>query len=253
MYLFYGCGSPILCYSICYCIDYCLRCVPHDEDTGGFFVATLRKVEKPSTAGATGASAGAAEADAGVSGQVMEAVEEPVVDEEAEQAALKCLADSDTVDVEGGEGEGEGSGNGDSADKAEAMDVSGKDSSVGNGAFNPQKGTVDYKPFNVGAYEKIKSFYGFDPTRLPAESFFIRHDHMAAKGQQVLKNAQNDLAKSVYFIPKPVREFMTCDKDERVKVVTGGVKVFERKGDDYRLVQVNRVLFMQIIVNYLLT
>ena len=25
----------------------CMRCVPHDEDTGGFFVATLRKVAKP--------------------------------------------------------------------------------------------------------------------------------------------------------------------------------------------------------------
>ena len=24
----------------------CLRCVPHDEDTGGFFVATLRKIPK---------------------------------------------------------------------------------------------------------------------------------------------------------------------------------------------------------------
>jgi hypothetical protein len=24
-----------------------MRCVPHDEDTGGFFVATLRKIPKP--------------------------------------------------------------------------------------------------------------------------------------------------------------------------------------------------------------
>ena len=24
-----------------------MRCVPHDEDTGGFFVATLRKIPRP--------------------------------------------------------------------------------------------------------------------------------------------------------------------------------------------------------------
>ena len=34
-------------------VERCLRCVPHDEDTGGFFVATLRKIEKPSSVSTT--------------------------------------------------------------------------------------------------------------------------------------------------------------------------------------------------------
>ena len=53
-------------------------------------------------------------------------------------------------------------------------------------------------------------------------------------------------AKSVYYIPKSVREFMLSDRDERLKIVTAGIKVLERmankgKGakadEDYRLVQ----------------
>ena len=61
-------------------------------------------------------------------------------------------------------------------------------------------------------------------------------------------------AKSVYYIPKSVRDFMHSDQDERLKVVTAGVKVLERmaplKGngsktekstEEYRLVQVRYI------------
>ena len=48
---------PLLHFSTSYLIssmvERCLRCVPHDEDTGGFFVATLRKIEKPSSVSTT--------------------------------------------------------------------------------------------------------------------------------------------------------------------------------------------------------
>ena len=58
----------------------------------------------------------------------------------------------------------------------------------------------------------------------------------------------------MYYIPKAVRDFMNGDKDERLKVVTAGIKVLERmpppkgKGNsqvnsnDYRLVQVRHIL-----------
>jgi hypothetical protein len=53
-------------------------------------------------------------------------------------------------------------------------------------------------------------------------------------------------AKSVYFIPPSVRDFMSRDKEQNLKIVTAGIKVLERmankgkgsKEDDYRLVQV---------------
>ena len=58
----------------------------------------------------------------------------------------------------------------------------------------------------------------------------------------------------MYYIPKSVRDFMHSDQDERLKVVTAGVKVLERmaplkgKGsktekstEEYRLVQVRHI------------
>jgi hypothetical protein len=50
----------------------------------------------------------------------------------------------------------------------------------------------------------------------------------------------------VYFIPPSVRDFMSRDKEQNLKIVTAGIKVLERmankgkgsKEDDYRLVQV---------------
>ena len=62
---------------------------------------------------------------------------------------------------------------------------SGQESTQGQGfsGYNFQKGTVNYKPFNMKSYEKIRDFYGFSDA-LPQKAFFVREDHMAAKGRQ---------------------------------------------------------------------
>lgn len=57
-------------------LERCLRCVPQDEDTGGFFVATLRKKEKAVT-------------------ETVPKVDEPVAS--AEQAANTAVAPSDAA------------------------------------------------------------------------------------------------------------------------------------------------------------
>jgi hypothetical protein len=54
---------------VCVCTERCLRCVPHDEDTGGFFVATLRKIEKPTATAAATATASSTEVAMDVEGQ----------------------------------------------------------------------------------------------------------------------------------------------------------------------------------------
>ena len=42
---------------------------------------------------------------------------------------------------------------------------------------------MNYKPCNLKSYEKIRDFYGFSDA-LPQDAFFVREDHMAAKGRQ---------------------------------------------------------------------
>ena len=116
-----------------------------------------------------------------------------------------------------------------------------------------QRGLVDFKQWDSSAYEKIREFYDLDSTALPAEAFFVRED----QSQAALKNpnynkqprkgssgAPENLAKSVYFLPESARRLLRGDKvaSARLKVVTAGVKVFEKKvlrnGEvDYRLMQ----------------
>lgn len=187
-------------------LELCLRCVPHDEDTGGFFVATLRKVGKPSVpASSASASASSEGASADMSD---EKVTEVVISEE-DQAAMA-------------EAEAAGADTEEKAPKTE---------------YRSDRGLVDFQPFDSVHYKKIQEFYGLTDG-CPNESMFVREDAMA------VKSGKNVGAKSVYFIPKPVRDFMVGGED-KVKTVTAGIKVLERMdkgkgskgGEEYRLVQ----------------
>ena len=223
-------------------LERCLRCVPHDEDTGGFFVATLRKiaVKAPSSDKASSSSsvAAASSSSATASGKCTTITNVPplpslslllpcqytllihyqfnVVTEQftsshhrhhhhhhhhhnitiiitlttplfliitAEQANSKSEADPNdelpsddqalslVVNEEGGEGDDEVKKGGQQGQEQAQT------------GYNFQKGTVNYKPFNLKSYEKIRDFYGFSDA-LPQEAFFVREDHMAAKGRQ---------------------------------------------------------------------
>jgi hypothetical protein len=80
--------------------------------------------------------------------------------------------------------------------------------------------------------------------------FAYREDAMA------VKSGKNAGAKSVYFIPKPVRDVMVGG-DDKLKIVTAGIKVLERMdkgkgskgGEEYRLVQVH-ILCLYNNLNY---
>eukprot|EP01032_Pedospumella_encystans_P019869 gene19869-22583_t len=171
-------------------LERCLRCVPQDEDTGGFFVATLRKVARPVVA----------EEQAPAAAPVVE----EITAEEAEAAAVAAEA----------------------AEEGPAPQRQPR----------PMKGLVDFHQWDLDTFNRIKQFYGFTDGLAP-ESFYIREDFVTSAQANATTGA-----KSVYFIPPAARSLMLGDKDARLKVVTAGVKVFEKKvlrsGDvDYRLLQ----------------
>ena len=72
--------------------------------------------------------------------------------------------------------------------------------------YNFQKGTVNYKPFNLKSYEKIRDFYGFSDA-LPQESFFVREDHMAAKGRQPAHRCLNPFHRQLSNNINPLTNF----------------------------------------------
>jgi hypothetical protein len=90
---------------------------------------------------------------------------------------------------------------------------------------------------------------------LSADCFFIREDFTQGPGHDKKKHYQQQQqseggisgvaqSRSVYYFPPPVRAFLAGDADGRLKCVSAGVKVFERKNKhlhgeiEYRLVQV---------------
>ena len=99
------------------------------------------------------------------------------------------------------------------------------------------KGFVDYASWDENDFNEAKAFYGLKDT-LTRQDFSIRVD------QQGSKNSSKGQTQSrgVFYLPPPARELMSiCD----LKVVSAGLKVFEKKKDsqpsgvqgDYRLVQ----------------
>lgn len=170
-------------------LERCLRCVPQDEDTGGFFVATLRKVARPVVAEEA----------------VAAPVETEITAEEADAAAV-------------------------AAEAAEEGPAPQRQPRI-------QKGLVDFNQWDVETFDRMKQFYGFTEGLTP-DCFYIREDFVTS----AQSNGTTTGAKSVYFIPPTARSLMTGDRDARLKVVTAGVKTFEKKvlrsGDvDYRLLQ----------------
>lgn len=189
--------------------------MPQDEDTGGFFVVTLRKVPAAEIV-RRGAGSAAAATDATAA-----ATEEEEVVITAEECAA---ADAAAAAGEGEEGCAPKHGHNNNSNTS----VGGRGS----------RGLVDFHQWDLETFEKMKAFYGFKDS-LTADAFYIREDFVTSAAS----NASTTGAKSVYFIPSSARDLMRGDKDGRLKVVTAGVKTFEKKvlrsGDvDYRLLQV---------------
>ena len=82
----------------------------------------------------------------------------------------------------------------------------------------------------------MKEFYGISES-IPAESMFVREDYTTAA------NSTDGIAsKTVYYIPSSVRQLLKGDREEKMKIVCAGIKVFEKKvkgnGEvEYRILQ----------------
>jgi len=168
-----------------------MRCVPQDEDTGGFFVATLRKLKRPT------------KTHLDVDDDTTEAATNAATDDRQEVVvdALSSSHDPCTALVSSSHG--------------------------------PHKGLVDFHPWDAESFLKMKAFYGLADT-LTADCFYVREDAVTASA--------SGAAKTIFFIPHSARALMCGDKTSKLKVVTAGVKVFEKKVQrdgsvDYRLLQ----------------
>ena len=210
----------------------CLRCVPHDEDTGGFFVATLRKIE---------AEKEGVQADEEVENEVVQLDEEVEKEEEALPDDVDAVVQAEGDEVVMAEEEG-----GDTVEKEVVSAVlDGATEVVQEVVRAPplykvggmtNKGLVDFKPWSEAAYTQVAAEYGFSAA-LPRECFMVREDYQGGGVS----------SKGVFYMPASVRALLGSDTEGRLKVVCAGVKVLERRtardrdrhcAEEYRLIQV---------------
>jgi len=225
-------------------LEKCLRCLPHDMDTGGFFVALFRKV-KPLSAKARKHALDLAQenrppAPAGKNkNQDTEGNDEPdlkkvrtetATSEEAETIAASSTNEDATL---GETGESESNidsdvlGNITNAED-DAMDtnandqeeattlsdkvVKGKDLLRGRGQSRGDLGNEDFVPVDKDTWAPLADFYGLSES-FPREQFMAR-----ANGE----------AKVLYFIGKPVKNLIDRGIQERLTVINSGLKAFQR-------------------------
>lgn len=154
--------------NLCDFAAYCLRCVPHDEDTGGFFVATLRKKPRPAdrTGSATSSSsssasssttAGSAEAVVGDTDAVA------AVDEAIDMDAINAIANDNNEGDDEGAACGVGAGDDDDESGAHAAKKQKTDSAedaVGEAAKTAvsryhKHGLVEFKNWDLESFNKV--------------------------------------------------------------------------------------------------
>lgn len=172
----------------------CLRCVPQDEDTGGFFVATLRKKQNPHKK----TSQESAEATAEV----------PAVEKE-EREEMQRAEEVQNARISGGE-------------------------TVKLGAGLVEFHQLDAATFEVlcdfyALDEQIvrrDDFYIRQDLKVPNQKG--KRKRSAAESEEA--DGQPDMtAKTIFYFPAAVKELLFGDRSGQLKIVVAGCKAFEKK------------------------
>jgi hypothetical protein len=216
-------------------LEKCLRCLPHDMDTGGFFVALLRKVAPMSAKAKKEAmelarefQTDAEEPEAGpvmtddINGLDDNANGSALARKDNEEEPGGMNADDADLDAASPFGDTSEVDNTDMVSRSEAKQKDAKNPFKGN-PRRQQKGQGDDESFIAledSIWEPIVDFYGLSET-------FPRDQYMArACGE----------AKSLYFVGAPIKNLMNCGIQDRLKVINTGLKGFARNTKDCKVV-----------------
>lgn len=231
-------------------LERCMRCVPHDQDTGGFFVASFRKrdvvVEVPEPLLVAEVSASEMEPPnetddttdiAEVIVQEMYANDETNEDVEADVHGQKEKSEIvEGVEIRAMEVVGEVLEGITSKQDIEKQIISTNENQRQGRGVVSSKGLMDLIPWDEESKNRILDFYGFHED-FCRDSLFVRDDLIEVASKQAK-------TKTVFYLPKSVRVTLAADLDQRLKIVSAGIRLFERSkvtvgGTDceYRLIQ----------------
>eukprot|EP00047_Mylnosiga_fluctuans_P003993 m.232176 g.232176 ORF g.232176 m.232176 type:complete len:769 (+) comp12310_c0_seq1:46-2352(+) len=189
-------------------LERCVRILPQDQDTGGFFIAAIRKHSALGRKDRDRAAAGAAAAAAG---------EDDADDAAADDAAADAAVAVDADEVAGEDDEAAGMDDGETAPEP-------TEGGAGGAAGADEGKTRGYKedPFlflaedNVNVKE-IKEFYGLKP-EFPSDLLLTR--------------SSVDKARHIYLVSPTIRELILNNETSNLRIINTGVKVLTRSESD---------------------
>jgi len=206
-----SCFPPTEAEASTFGLEKCLRCLPHDMDTGGFFVALLKKVKPIGMKARKRAIALARE----LRPDVMDDEGNVAVPPKAKRAKLdEAQNDNDTDELA-------------STDGVVGKIV--KQTSVNNTRDKKRtrgdNGNEDFLVNDDAVWPPLVEFYGLSDD-FPKNQYMCR---------------SNSNSKILYFVGKPVSDLMGRGMQDRLTIINAGLKGFERNnkdvGAEYRITQ----------------
>lgn len=194
-------------------LQHCMRILPHDMNTGGFFVALLKKVAPMSPR--------ARKTFQQLTHELGENKESP--ESEDEPKPKRAKVNQETVANQNDAYEASST----SDSKEPSPDKESSSTTPGNvkkhyladkdGKSHPTLGRDDFIPLSKDLFEPLKEYYGLSSNSFDANQYMGR--------------ACGD-SKVLYFITKKIRKLIDDGLQTRVTVVTSGVKGFVRNNKE---------------------
>jgi 16S rRNA C967 or C1407 C5-methylase (RsmB/RsmF family) len=225
-------------------LHHCLRFLPHDMDTSGFFVAVFRKTQPLSAKARERAATLATELRADIGDQQGREVVPPAKKrkldpqkQETNLAEVTSAVDEDTGRLEDAkemeEGLPDGEASEEPAEEPSVQDseqpqlgkvVKGTSYFRGRGAPKGNMGNENFVCANREIVQTLSEYYGLSDF----------------PGDQLMCRGVGD-TKAIYFIAKSVKKFLDGGLQDRVTIVNSGLKAFDRNSQEcevrYRIAQ----------------
>ncbi|CAO3599505.1 unnamed protein product [Absidia cylindrospora] len=186
-------------------LDRCLRIYPHDQNTGGFFVAVFEKVKPMTLADRRSVSKDLETSCHATDIQAGEVEDEALVESVAEAISNAPLFQNPETPDDQNEQKTETA-----APVANAVKTAKKD------VYGMKEAPFDMMSPESRDLSEIKSFFGLDSS-FPMDQFLLRSD-MDTKNRQI------------YFVSQAAKSVLESKQVKRLHIVNTGVRLFSRQG-----------------------
>lgn len=205
-------------------LERCMRIVPHDQNSGAFFIAVFHKHS----------SFPVLQEKSGVNGQALNKTEEFAEAERETASSLDVVLEAKSCEATPADDAGTIAGSLDN-EPSETLEEEGSEDQQG-------LGTKEADSKKVGIKRKLQmqgKWKGVDPVILFKEEtvinsikeFYGIEDSFPLYGHLVTRNSDTDSVKRIYYISKSVKDVLELNLlvGQQLKIASVGLKMFERQ------------------------